>query len=236
MISVEQARERILAGLQPTPAELVALAEAWGRVTAAPVAARLTQPPVDVSAMDGYALRAADGALGTVLHVVGSAPAGHPFTGVVGPGQAVRLFTGSVVPQAADAILLQEDATASGTEVRVNEAGRAPPAARRHSRDRRRDRHAGRAHTPRRHRQFQLARARRPGARGGRPAHGAAGRRRYARHDRGHALPGTGHGHAAPPGPRVVADIVNLDSVEIGSLSPAAHRTIAPTSWRSTPT
>jgi molybdopterin molybdotransferase len=122
MISVEEARERILADLHPTPAEIVALADAWGRVTAAPVIARLTQPPADVSAMDGYALRAADSSLGAMLHVIGSAPAGHPFEGTVGPGQSVRLFTGSVVPRGADAILLQEDATASGAEVRVNEA------------------------------------------------------------------------------------------------------------------
>ena len=100
MISVEEARERILADLRPTPAEIVALANAWGRVTAAPVIARLTQPPADVSAMDGYALRAADGTLGAELHVIGSAPAGHPFEGMVGPGQIVRLFTGSVVPLA----------------------------------------------------------------------------------------------------------------------------------------
>jgi molybdopterin molybdotransferase len=122
MISVEQARERILANLAPTPAEIVALADAWGRVTAAPVIARLTQPPADVSAMDGYALCAADGTPGAVLHVIGSAPAGHPFDGNVGPGQAVRLYTGSVVPRGADAILLQENATAISTEVRVNEA------------------------------------------------------------------------------------------------------------------
>lgn len=122
MISVEEARERILASLQPTPAEIVALADAWGRVAAAPVVARLTQPPVDVSAMDGYALRAVDGTLGASLHVVGSAPAGHPFNGSVGPGQAVRIFTGSVVPQGADAILLQEDATSTGAAVKVNEA------------------------------------------------------------------------------------------------------------------
>ncbi|HEY7578659.1 MAG TPA: gephyrin-like molybdotransferase Glp [Acetobacteraceae bacterium] len=122
MISVEEARERILADLHPAAAEIVALADAWGRVTAVPVTARLTQPPADVSAMDGYALRAADGTLGAVLRVIGSAPAGHPFAGAVSPGQAVRLFTGSVVPQGADAIVLQEDATAAGTEVRVNEA------------------------------------------------------------------------------------------------------------------
>ena len=126
MISVDEARTRILADLRPTPAEIVPLAEAWNRVTAAPVVARLTQPPADVSAMDGYALRAADGVLDATLRVIGAAPAGHPFDGSVGPGQTVRLFTGSVVPQGADAILLQEDATADGAPqgaiVRVNEA------------------------------------------------------------------------------------------------------------------
>jgi molybdopterin molybdotransferase len=122
MISVEEARERILDSLHPTPGEVVALPDAWGRVTATPVIARLTQPPADVSAMDGYALRAADGTLGAVLKVIGSAPAGHPFDSSVAAGQALRIFTGSVVPAGADAILLQEDATATGTEVRVNEA------------------------------------------------------------------------------------------------------------------
>jgi len=122
MISVEEARERILAALHPTSGEIVALANAWNRVTAEPVLARLTQPPADVSAMDGYALRAADGTFGATLTVIGSAPAGHPFSGSVGPGQAVRIFTGSVVPDGADAILLQEDASAAGTAVRVNEA------------------------------------------------------------------------------------------------------------------
>ena len=68
MISVDEARARILADLRPTPAEIVALAEAWNRVTAAPVIARLTQPPADVSAMDGYALRAADGTLARHAH------------------------------------------------------------------------------------------------------------------------------------------------------------------------
>jgi molybdopterin molybdotransferase len=122
MISVEEARERILASLHPTPGEVVALPDAWGRVTATPVIARLTQPPADVSAMDGYALRAAESTLGAVLEVIGSAPAGHPFDSSVAAGQAVRIFTGSVVPAGADAILLQEDATATGTEVQVNEA------------------------------------------------------------------------------------------------------------------
>jgi molybdopterin molybdotransferase len=122
MISVEQARGRILDALHPTPAEVVALAEAWNRVTAQAVAARLTQPPADVSAMDGYALRASDGGLHARLRVAGEAPAGHPFGGHVAPGEAVRLFTGSVVPSGADAILLQEDATRDGDIVEVNEA------------------------------------------------------------------------------------------------------------------
>ncbi len=122
MISVEEARERILAGLRPTPAEVVALADAWGRVTARPIVARLTQPPADVSAMDGYAVRVADGTEGAVLEVIGGAPAGHPFAGRVGAGQAVRIFTGSVVPDGAEAILLQEDATRDGASVLVNEA------------------------------------------------------------------------------------------------------------------
>lgn len=122
MISVEEARERILADLRATPAEVVALADAWNRVTAADVIARLTQPPSDVSAMDGYALRAVDGILGARLNVIGAAPAGHPFAGSVGTGEIVRLFTGSVVPDGADAILLQEDATHEGNTVTVNEA------------------------------------------------------------------------------------------------------------------
>ncbi|MCX7379331.1 MAG: molybdopterin molybdotransferase MoeA [Alphaproteobacteria bacterium] len=122
MIPVEEARTRILAGIAPTHAEVVALAEAWGRVLARPVLSRLTQPPRDVSAMDGYALRAADATLGATLKVVGAAPAGHPWEGTLAAGEALRLFTGSVVPDGADSILLQEDATRSGDAVTVNEA------------------------------------------------------------------------------------------------------------------
>ena len=125
MISVAEARERILAGLTPTPAEIVPLAAAWRRVSAAAVKARLTQPPRDVSAMDGFSLRAADGVLGAKLRVVGTTPAGHPWQGMVRPGEAVRTFTGSIIPDGADAILLQEDAAREGDFVTVNEAVRA---------------------------------------------------------------------------------------------------------------
>ena len=126
MIPVEEARARILGALQPTPAETVPLPAAWGRVLAAPVHSRVTQPPADVSAMDGYAVRAADAVLDARLRVAGSAPAGHPFAGEVGPGEAVRIFTGAFVPAGADAILLQEDAEAdpAGSTVLVREAVR----------------------------------------------------------------------------------------------------------------
>jgi molybdopterin molybdotransferase len=122
LLPVEEARARILASLTPTAAETIALPEAAGRVLARPVLARLTQPPADVSAMDGYALRAADGVLGARLAVIGAAPAGHPFTGSVGPGQAVRIFTGGFVPEGADSILLQEDAEAADGAVLVKES------------------------------------------------------------------------------------------------------------------
>jgi molybdopterin molybdotransferase len=125
MIPVADARARILAAVRPVPAEIVPLAESWNRVAAAPVIARRTQPPADVSAMDGYALRAAAGAAGAELRVIGEAPAGHPFAGAVGAGEAVRLYTGSVVPEGADAIVIQEDADRDDDRVTIREAARA---------------------------------------------------------------------------------------------------------------
>ena len=124
MIALEEARARILAALEPTPAETVALAEAWNRVLARPVLARLTQPPADVSAMDGYAVRATDAVEGARLAVIGAAPAGHPFAGQLGASQAVRIFTGGYVPPGADAILLQEDAEEAAGAVAVKETVR----------------------------------------------------------------------------------------------------------------
>ena len=124
MISVEEARNRILERLSATPAETVPLAAGWNRILARPVLSRVTQPPADVSAMDGYAVRAAEAVEGASLSVIGSAPAGHPFAGAVGPGEAVRIFTGAFIPPGADAILLQEDAEAADGRVRVNETVR----------------------------------------------------------------------------------------------------------------
>ncbi len=118
MISVEEARARILAKLRPVATETVSLTQSWGRVLASPVEARRTQPPGDVSAMDGYALRAEDAGPWTVI---GSAPAGHPFTGRVGTDEAVRLFTGSLIPEGADGVVLQEDADRNGARLTLRE-------------------------------------------------------------------------------------------------------------------
>ncbi len=114
LLPLEEARARILAAMRPTGPETVGLAEAWNRVLAAPVLARLTQPPHDVSAMDGYAMQAGSARGGARLRVIGAAPAGHPFAGQVGAGEAVRLFTGSVVPGGADCVMAQEDVTRDG--------------------------------------------------------------------------------------------------------------------------
>jgi molybdopterin molybdotransferase len=118
MLSVEQARERIVAAFGPLESEHVALEEAAGRTLAADVCAKSDQPPFSVSVMDGYAVRSAD--TGT-RRIIGSAPAGHPFSGTLGPGEALRLFTGSVVPEGADAVLAQEDASREDDQVSFTE-------------------------------------------------------------------------------------------------------------------
>lgn len=120
MISVAEARRRILDPLAPTGVETVGLADALGRVLAAEVRARVTQPPVAVSAMDGYAVRADDVArTPATLRQVGEAPAGGAYDGVVGPREAVRIFTGGPVPRGADTIVVQEDADADGARIVV---------------------------------------------------------------------------------------------------------------------
>ncbi len=122
MISVEEALRRIVAPCPLMPAESVSLGEAAGRVLAADVAARRTQPPFDASAMDGYAVRHEDtGTVPATLRVIGHAPAGGAFGDAVGPGQAVRIFTGGPVPAGADAVVLQEDTDADGDAVTVRE-------------------------------------------------------------------------------------------------------------------
>ena len=129
LLPVDDARARILEGLVPGDAERCALAEAMGRVVASDVASRLSLPPEAVSAMDGYAIRVADcQTVGATLTRIGESAAGRPWDGRLGPGQAVRIFTGAVVPDGADGIILQEDVEAGsetdGAVITVNEVPR----------------------------------------------------------------------------------------------------------------
>lgn len=132
MLSVEAARRRVQAGFGALAPESVALTCAVGRVLAQNLAARRTQPPVAISAMDGYAVRANDlKKVPAKLKVIGEAPAGGAYTGTVGAGECVRIFTGGPVPAGADAIVIQEDTDMGHPAVTVNEA----PRPRQHVRD-----------------------------------------------------------------------------------------------------
>jgi molybdopterin molybdotransferase len=122
MIAVDEAVARIVSALSPVGIETVAIGDAVGRVLVQDVRAKANQPPDAVSSMDGYAVQASDAAAGAVLRVIGTAPAGHPFAGVVGAGEAVRVFTGGAVPNGADAIVIQEDTSAEGNRVVIAEA------------------------------------------------------------------------------------------------------------------
>jgi len=115
-LTVDEALARILEGVTPMPAETVAIEAVQRRTLAGPLAALITQPPFDASAMDGYAVRAADVArLPATLDLIGEAAAGHPFAGTVAAGQAVRIFTGAPLPPGADAVVIQENATQEKT-------------------------------------------------------------------------------------------------------------------------
>ncbi len=131
LMTVEAARAAMLAELSALPAETVPLAQAVGRVLAEDVAAVRAQPPFTNSAMDGWALRAAD-APGT-LAIVGESAAGHGYAAELQRGQAVRIFTGAALPKGADTVVIQEDARRDGDRVvvpaaplghNVREAGR----------------------------------------------------------------------------------------------------------------
>ncbi|MEM1300968.1 MAG: gephyrin-like molybdotransferase Glp [Pseudomonadota bacterium] len=123
MIPVSEALDALFALAKPLGTETVALRAANGRVLAQPVHARRTQPPFSASAMDGYAVRSADADKGQTLTVVGEAAAGHAFDGTLGPGQAVRIFTGAPLPQGADQIVIQEDALRDGDQMTVTFQG-----------------------------------------------------------------------------------------------------------------
>lgn len=125
MLTVRDAHARVSAAFEALPSEIVSVADATGRVLAVPPAARLTQPPSDLSAMDGYAVRAEDvPAVPATLKLVGQAPAGGSYDHALKPGETVRIFTGGPLPMGADAIVIQEDTKADGEKITVLEAPR----------------------------------------------------------------------------------------------------------------
>lgn len=120
MISVDEALKLVLSLATPTGVEDIALQDADGRILARPATARLTQPPFDAAAMDGYAMRYAD--RHDSLTVVGEAAAGRAWDGTIAPGQAVRIFTGAPVPAGADMVVMQENVTRDGQTIRLTDA------------------------------------------------------------------------------------------------------------------
>ncbi len=120
LMPVAEALQRVLADAKPLPGETVFLNETLGRVLTKDVTALRTQPPAAVSAMDGYAVRASDVATAPVtLKVIGEVAAGHPFAKQVAGGQAVRIFTGGVMPTGSDTVVIQELATSAGDSVTI---------------------------------------------------------------------------------------------------------------------
>ncbi len=123
LLAVDEALRRLLAGVVPLPAETVDLTAAHGRVLAKDIAAQLTQPPFDASAMDGYAVRSADAAaVPATLKVIGEAAAGRGYSGRLRAGEAVRIFTGAPIPAGADAVVIQEDAVRDGADIAITQA------------------------------------------------------------------------------------------------------------------
>jgi len=124
LLAVEEALERVTAGIAPLESELVAIETAYGRVLACDVSARITHPPFDSSSMDGYAARLSDlVTLPQTLHVIGEAGAGHAFDGELKEGEAVRIFTGAPVPKGAESVVIQENTERQGDLVTVLEGG-----------------------------------------------------------------------------------------------------------------
>ncbi len=120
MISVDEAGTRIRGNLERVPFEEVALSQSTGRVLAVDVLSAVTKPPAAISSMDGYAVRAVDVAcVPVVLDIVGEAAAGHAPAGAIGPGEAVRIFTGGVLPAGADSVVIQENTVRDSSRVTV---------------------------------------------------------------------------------------------------------------------
>jgi molybdopterin molybdotransferase len=123
LISVEAALLKVLDGVSTLPAEEIAIDAAHGRILAATLASRRTQPPADLSSMDGYAVLGADiETLPATLRLIGESAAGRAFDGAMKPGETVRIFTGAVMPQGAEQVVPQENVARAGDQVVINAA------------------------------------------------------------------------------------------------------------------
>lgn len=209
LLHPDEARTRLLADITPLPPETLPLQHAAGRTTSQSIAARLTQPPFAASAMDGWAIRHAD--LPGPWRIIGAAAAGHPFQDTLGQGETVRIFTGAVLPQGADTIVVQEEMSANAACASLT--GEGPPHIGAHVRKAGQDFHAGqvliKAHTRLTARHLGLLAA------SGHSSVSVAARPRVA-------LLATGDELVAPgqtPGP---GQIVNAGSVMLAALFTAA--------------
>ena len=230
LMPVADALAAILAGVEPMPEEMVALEDAYHRVLARDIAARRTQPPQAMSAMDGYAVRAADAArVNARLKVIGEVAAGRPFDRALGAGEAARIFTGGVIPDGADAVVIQEDTVADGDIITITEAAVDGPA---HPPGRRRLQAGRRAAEGRQpaHRSRPLARRQHElsGAAGAAAAQGRAARHRRRAGDARRSKPGPGqivysNGYAL----RALARAEGAETIDLGVAADTMEATTA---------
>jgi molybdopterin molybdotransferase len=123
LMPVADALAAVLSGAEALPEEMIALDAAYKRILARDLPALRTQPPQAMSAMDGYAVRAADAShAGARLKVTGEVAAGRPFDHGLKSGETVRIFTGGVIPDGADAVIIQEDTVVEGDHIAISEA------------------------------------------------------------------------------------------------------------------
>ena len=122
LIDHHEAVRLVLENTSRLPVENAQLVEAQGLALAEDLRARFDSPPFDNSAVDGYALRSADAEVGSVLRVVDEAPAGRPAARSVGEGEAIKIFTGGVIPEGADAVVMVENTSGWGEEFELKRA------------------------------------------------------------------------------------------------------------------
>ena len=121
LLAIDQALIKVTESLKITKTEKVSVAKALNRVLADDIFAKLTQPPFNSSAMDGYAVKANDlRNIPSTLTIVGEAAAGHSYSIALKSGEAVRIFTGAPVPEGADTVIIQENTSRDGNQVTVS--------------------------------------------------------------------------------------------------------------------